>query len=101
MANQNVAGATDRFDYAANVVTQSLKSSTPAWFWYGSFTRMIWFLDTFGWRTVWVCCDQCRFVAIFNITDLCQDSMLWKMFDLAKLKQAHAARISKEARANE
>jgi len=66
-------GATDRYKYAANVVAQSLKSSPPAWFWYGSFTRMIRFLDTFGWRTVW-------------------DSMLWKMFNLEKLKQAASNR---------
>ncbi|KAI1660865.1 hypothetical protein F4813DRAFT_400056 [Daldinia decipiens] len=63
-------GATDRFKYAANVVAQTLKRSPPAWFWYGSFTGMIRFLDTFGWRTVW-------------------DSMLWRMFDLGELKQAH------------
>ncbi|KAH6638605.1 hypothetical protein BKA67DRAFT_652063 [Truncatella angustata] len=71
-------GATDRFKYATNVVAQSLKASPPAWFWYGSFTGMIRFLDTFGWRTVW-------------------DSMLWKMFDLEKLKKAHALRIRKES----
>ncbi|KAI1771741.1 hypothetical protein F4818DRAFT_428916 [Hypoxylon cercidicola] len=71
-------GATDRFLYAKNVVAQTLKPSPPAWFWYGSFTRMIRFLDTFGPRTVW-------------------DSMLWKMFDLEKLKQAHAVRMQKEA----
>ncbi|KAI1817435.1 hypothetical protein GGS20DRAFT_37232 [Poronia punctata] len=67
-------GATDRSKYAANVVEQSLKPSPPAWFWYGSFTGMARFLDTFGWRTVW-------------------DSMLWKMFDLKKLQQAHVVRM--------
>ncbi|KAI1474620.1 NAD(P)-binding protein [Daldinia eschscholtzii] len=71
-------GATNRFKYAENVVAQSLKSSPPAWFWYGSFTGMIRFLDTFGWRTVW-------------------DSMLWKMFNLGKLKQAHTLRMSKDS----
>ncbi|KAI5854489.1 NAD(P)-binding protein [Durotheca rogersii] len=68
------AGATDRFQYATNVVAESLKASPSAWFWYGSFTRMIRFLDTFGWRTVW-------------------DSMLWGMFDLGKLKQAYESEI--------
>ncbi|ROT38904.1 NAD(P)-binding protein [Sodiomyces alkalinus F11] len=76
---RTAVGATDRFQYATNVVAQSLKASTPAWYWYGSHTGMIRFLDTFGWRTIW-------------------DSMLWKMFDLAKLKQAHAARTNKDAR---
>ncbi|KAF2792194.1 NAD(P)-binding protein [Melanomma pulvis-pyrius CBS 109.77] len=65
-------GATDRFDYAANVVAQSLRSKPPAWFWYGSYTRMTWFYDIFGWRTIW-------------------DSTLWKWFNLRKLQQAHAA----------
>ncbi|KAI1119034.1 hypothetical protein F5Y14DRAFT_460379 [Nemania sp. NC0429] len=69
-------GATDRFQYASNVVTQSLKQSPPAWFWYGSATRLTRFLDTFGWRTVW-------------------DSMLWKWFDLKKLQEAHAIRMAK------
>ncbi|KAI2618199.1 NAD(P)-binding protein [Hypoxylon sp. NC1633] len=70
-------GATDRFKYAENVVAQSLKKAPPAWFWYGSFTGTIRFLDTFGWRTIW-------------------DSWLWKMFDLGKLKEAHAAQMKKD-----
>ncbi|KAI0174348.1 hypothetical protein BJ166DRAFT_511922 [Pestalotiopsis sp. NC0098] len=64
-------GATDRFQYAANVVAQTLKSCPSAWFWYGSFTWLTRFLDTFAWRTIW-------------------DSILWPMFDLGKLKKAHA-----------
>ncbi|KAK7738596.1 NADPH-dependent 1-acyl dihydroxyacetone phosphate reductase [Diatrype stigma] len=48
------AGATDRHQYARNVVNQSLRESPPAWYWYGSFTVLTRFLDTFGWRTVWV-----------------------------------------------
>ncbi|RYP59237.1 hypothetical protein DL769_008624 [Monosporascus sp. CRB-8-3] len=72
------AGATDRFKYAVNVVERSLKPSPPAWFWYGSFTTMIRLMDTFGWRTIW-------------------DSILWKMFDLEKLKMAHANRFRREA----
>jgi 1-acylglycerone phosphate reductase len=47
-------GATDRFQYATNVVAQSLKPRPSAWFWYGSFTGLTWFLDTFAWRTIWV-----------------------------------------------
>ncbi|KAF2177782.1 NAD(P)-binding protein [Zopfia rhizophila CBS 207.26] len=69
-------GATDRFDYAANVVAHSLRSRPQAWFWYGSYTRLTWFYDVFGWRTIW-------------------DSTLWKWFDLRKLQQAHVARAKK------
>ncbi|OQE43596.1 hypothetical protein PENCOP_c003G00519 [Penicillium coprophilum] len=47
-------GATDRFKYATNVVAQSLRPRPSAWFWYGSSTGLIWFLDTFAWRTIWV-----------------------------------------------
>ncbi|PVH97445.1 NAD(P)-binding protein [Periconia macrospinosa] len=32
---RTVKGATDRFDYARNVVAQSLRSSPKAWLWYG------------------------------------------------------------------
>ncbi|MCJ1468414.1 hypothetical protein MMC07_007042 [Pseudocyphellaria aurata] len=41
-------GATDRFKYATNVVAQSLKSTPPAWYWFGSFTGLTRCLDTFG-----------------------------------------------------
>nr|BDX35604.1 short-chain dehydrogenase/reductase StrD [Stachybotrys sp.] len=70
------AGATDRFKYARNVVATTLKSSPPAWFWYGSFTGLARFLDTFGWRTVW-------------------DSMVWNLFGLQKLKEAHQNQTQK------
>ncbi|TIC98951.1 NADPH-dependent 1-acyldihydroxyacetone phosphate reductase [Colletotrichum higginsianum] len=71
-------GATDRFDYATNVVAQSLKSSPPSWFWYGSFTGVTRFLDMFCWRTVW-------------------DTLMWNMFSLDKLKQAHSTIAKKLA----
>jgi 1-acylglycerone phosphate reductase len=51
---QHVTGATDRFKYAKAVVTESLKSSPRAWFWFGDSTWLVWILDTFGWRTIWV-----------------------------------------------
>ncbi|KAI0547921.1 hypothetical protein F4679DRAFT_552569 [Xylaria curta] len=63
-------GATDRFDYAANVVATTLLKSPPAWFWYGSYASTFRFWDTFGSRTTW-------------------DSTLWKWFNLRKLQQAH------------
>ena len=45
---------TDRFQYAENVVSESLKPSSAAWFWYGSTTRLVRFFDIFGFRTLWV-----------------------------------------------
>ncbi|KAI1338697.1 hypothetical protein F5Y15DRAFT_424970 [Xylariaceae sp. FL0016] len=69
-------GATDRFKYASNVVAQSLKSSPPVWYWYGSFTKLTRFLDTFAWRSIW-------------------DIIMWKMFDLEKLRKAHRSALKK------
>lgn len=69
------AGATDRLKYASHVVQQSLRATPPAWYWYGSFTGLTRFLDIFGWRTAW-------------------DSIMWSMFSLGKLKDAHARRSS-------
>ncbi|KAL4778873.1 hypothetical protein BJX76DRAFT_352276 [Aspergillus varians] len=43
---------TDRFTYARNVVNQALKSSPPAWFWTGSQSGLIRFLDAFFPRTI-------------------------------------------------
>ncbi|KAI1432419.1 hypothetical protein GGR50DRAFT_674466 [Xylaria sp. CBS 124048] len=63
-------GATDRFDYAKNVVATSLSASPPAWFWYGSHAGRFRFWDTFGSRTAW-------------------DSTLWGWFNLGKLQKAH------------
>jgi hypothetical protein len=45
---------TDRFIYAVNVVAQSLKSTSPAWFSYGINTAVVRLLDMFAWRTVWM-----------------------------------------------
>ncbi|KAI0505866.1 hypothetical protein F5B22DRAFT_626196 [Xylaria bambusicola] len=67
---------TSRFEYAANVVAQSLKSSPSAWFWYGSSTGIIRFFDTFGWRTFF-------------------DSFFYRDFNLEKLKKAHVASMNK------
>ncbi|CVK95990.1 related to 1-acyldihydroxyacetone-phosphate reductase [Fusarium mangiferae] len=46
--------ATDRLELAENVVKESLKSRPSAWFWFGSFSTLTRFLDTFAWRTIWV-----------------------------------------------
>ncbi|BCR86201.1 uncharacterized protein ACHE_30188A [Aspergillus chevalieri] len=70
-------GTTDRFQYAAKVVAESLNSSPSAWFWYGSQTTLIRVLDMFCWRTIW-------------------DSIFWRMFDLGKLKEAHSAKVKKQ-----
>ncbi|KAI1125554.1 hypothetical protein F5Y10DRAFT_246809 [Nemania abortiva] len=68
---------TDRFEYAANVVAHSLKSSPAAWFWYGSSSRIIRFFDTFAWRTFW-------------------DFVFYRQFNLNKLRVAHQARMKNE-----
>ncbi|KAI1809838.1 hypothetical protein GGS20DRAFT_580369 [Poronia punctata] len=67
---QRVPETTDRFIYAQNVVTQSLKDSPPAWFWYGKAMKIIRFLDTFAFRTIW-------------------DGIFWSQFNFDKLKKAH------------
>ncbi|KAF5602433.1 short-chain dehydrogenase reductase family [Fusarium subglutinans] len=69
--------ATDRLELAENVVKESLKKHPSAWFWFGSFSTLTRFLDTFAWRTIW-------------------DSILWRMFDMKKLQRAHAARLREE-----
>ncbi|KAJ2999378.1 hypothetical protein NUW58_g14 [Xylaria curta] len=70
---KRVPDTTNRFVYAKNVVAQSVKTSPPAWFWYGKTTTVIRLLDTFWFRTVW-------------------DGMFWGMFNFDKLKAAHALR---------
>ncbi|KAF5643484.1 1-acyldihydroxyacetone-phosphate reductase [Fusarium tjaetaba] len=69
--------ATDRLELAENVVKESLKNRPSAWFWYGSFSTLTRFLDTFAWRTIW-------------------DSILWRMFDLKKLQRTHEGRLREE-----
>lgn len=50
----SLENATDRLELAENVVKESLKSRPSAWFWFGSFSTLTRFLDTFAWRTIWV-----------------------------------------------
>lgn len=94
--SQISAGATDRFDYAKNVVVQTLKSSQPAWFWYGSYSGMTRFFDTFLWRKVWVSIPDCAsYCCLREVTDCmwAKDTMMWNMFGLEKLRNAHAKSI--------
>ncbi|KAL2788809.1 NAD(P)-binding protein [Aspergillus keveii] len=65
-------GATDRHTFATKAVAQALRTSPPTWFWTGSWATFIWALDTFFPRKVF-------------------DYMFWRMFGLAKLKEAHQA----------
>ncbi|VTT79566.1 unnamed protein product [Fusarium fujikuroi] len=51
--------ATDRLELAENVVKESLKSRPSAWFWFGSFSTLTRFLDTFAWRAIWVGLIRC------------------------------------------
>ncbi|KAA8565455.1 hypothetical protein EYC84_009315 [Monilinia fructicola] len=76
---QRTPKTTNRFVYAGNVVTQSLKASPPAWFWTGSATRIIRFLDTFAFRTVW-------------------DYIFWSDFNFGKLQKAHALKEGDKTR---
>ncbi|PHH80583.1 hypothetical protein CDD80_842 [Ophiocordyceps camponoti-rufipedis] len=70
---QRTPETTNRFDYAAHVVAQSLKPSPTAWFWYGKATSIIRFFDTFAWRTFW-------------------DFVFWREFKLGKVREAHFSR---------
>ncbi|KAI1405138.1 hypothetical protein F4819DRAFT_482898 [Hypoxylon fuscum] len=74
---QRVPDSTDRFQYAAKVVAQSLKPIPPAWFWYGKTTGIVRFFETFGCRTIW-------------------DYILWYVFDFGKLRDATRAQLKKE-----
>ncbi|KAF4592097.1 NAD(P)-binding protein [Ophiocordyceps camponoti-floridani] len=74
---QRTPETTNRFDYAANVVAQSLKPSPTAWFWYGKATSIIRFFDMFAWRTFW-------------------DVVFWREFKLSKVREAHFARGKRE-----
>jgi 1-acylglycerone phosphate reductase len=40
--------------YAASVAKQILKPQPPKWFWQGNRAWLIWFLDRFFFRSVWV-----------------------------------------------
>ncbi|KAL6855657.1 NAD(P)-binding protein [Trichoderma novae-zelandiae] len=61
---------TSRFEYASNVVSQSLRSSPVPWLWTGSATGIIRILDMFAWRTIW-------------------DFLFYREFNLNKVKEAH------------
>ncbi|KAI0430784.1 hypothetical protein F5Y09DRAFT_306868 [Xylaria sp. FL1042] len=71
---QRTPKATDRFEYAANVVAQSLKSSPSAWFWYGGSSGIIRFFDMFAPRTFW-------------------DFFFYRDFNLEKVRTAHRNQI--------
>ncbi|KAI1274051.1 NAD(P)-binding protein [Xylaria sp. FL0933] len=63
---------TDRFSFAKRVVDKTITASPPAWFWTGSQTGVIRFLDMFFPRTIF-------------------DWLFWNMFNLGKLKRSHDA----------
>ena len=45
---------TPREIYARHVVSQTLKSSPPAWYWVGAATGIVRFVNIFGFATAWV-----------------------------------------------
>lgn len=69
---------THRSTYAKNVVSQCLKTSPPAWFWFGETTTLVRLVDTIGFRTLW-------------------DIILWPVFNLGKLRRERRVRIAEEA----
>ncbi|KAL7908212.1 NAD(P)-binding protein [Trichoderma velutinum] len=73
---QRTPKTTSRFKYASNVVSQSLRPSPVAWFWTGSATGIIRFLDMFAWRTIW-------------------DFFFYREFNLNKVKEAHITNIKR------
>ncbi|KAI9368959.1 hypothetical protein BJX61DRAFT_521527 [Aspergillus egyptiacus] len=66
---QRIPNTTDRMVYAKSVVEQSLRRCPPAWHWVGNTSTIVWFMDIFGFRTVW-------------------DYVQWPVFNLGKLKRA-------------
>ncbi|KAG9231667.1 hypothetical protein BJ875DRAFT_468856 [Amylocarpus encephaloides] len=73
---QRVPVTTDRSVYAQNVVSQSLKSSPTAWFWFGNATFITRLLDAIAPRTIW-------------------DRILWGLFNFNKLREAYRAGANK------
>ncbi|EGR47101.1 uncharacterized protein TRIREDRAFT_109349 [Trichoderma reesei QM6a] len=67
---QRTPKTTSRFEYASKVVSQSLRPSPAPWFWTGSATGIIRFLDMFAWRTIW-------------------DFLFYREFNLNKVREAH------------
>ncbi|KAI1186175.1 NAD(P)-binding protein [Nemania serpens] len=70
---RRIPETTDRFEYAEKVVSKSLQSSPPAWFWYGHASFLIRLIDAFAPRKFW-------------------DRLLWGMFKFDILRQAHQKR---------
>ncbi|KAJ5698793.1 hypothetical protein N7462_000798 [Penicillium macrosclerotiorum] len=66
---KRIPNTTDRMVYANSVVQQSLRRCPPAWYWVGNTSSIVWFMDVFGFRTVW-------------------DYVQWPVFNLGKLKRA-------------
>ncbi|KAI1116261.1 NAD(P)-binding protein [Nemania sp. NC0429] len=70
---RRIPETTDRFVYAEKVVSKSLQSSPPAWFWFGHASFLIRLIDALAPRNFW-------------------DRILWGMFKFDALKQAHQKR---------
>lgn len=51
---RNLEGAMRNEDYARCVVNQALQANPPRWFWQGNRSWIIWFLDAFFPRSIWV-----------------------------------------------
>lgn len=74
-------------EYARAVVGEAMKPSPRAQFWYGAQTLLVWFGDTFLWKTCWV--SRSSFISdggygMANLIGL-KDSLFWKMFEMQRM----------------
>ncbi|KAJ9209609.1 hypothetical protein DTO166G4_8781 [Paecilomyces variotii] len=70
---QRTPHTTDRHIYAKKVVPQSLRAYPPAWYWVGSTSGIVWFMDIFGFRTAW---DYIQW-PVFGLGKLQRETRMW------------------------
>lgn len=71
--------------YAASVVHEVLKAKPRSWIWQGNRSWLIWFLDRFAPRSIWVCGITTLLMLMSVNND--QDWIFPTMFGLARLRQ--------------
>lgn len=79
--------------YSASVVHEVLKANPQNWVWQGNKSWIIWFLDRFAPRSVWVSWHGQAFPPLTDANGE-KDYIFPKMFGLAKLRQIVAKRES-------
>jgi hypothetical protein len=78
--------------YSASVVREVLKAQPQSWIWKGNRSWIIWFLDRFAPRSVWVCGISTPPTLISANND--QDWIFPSMFGLTRLRQIIVKRKS-------